>query len=194
MTTIETTHTTNGVIGQRLLRKEDPALLTGEARYTNDLQIPGALHLAVLRSPYAHAKILRVDLSRALEIPGVRAAYSGADLADLWAAPMPCAWPVTDDMKNPVHYPLATSTACYVGDGLACVLAETDAIARDALEAIEVDYEPLRAVVGLEDALSDEVVIHPDLGTNKSYTWNLLVEESEGAVEAAFASAAWERT
>lgn len=191
MTTIETTHTTNGVIGQRLLRKEDPALLTGEARYTNDLQIPGALHIAVLRSPYAHAKILRVDLSRALEMPGVRAAYSGADLVDLWAAPMPCAWPVTDDMKNPVHYPLATSTACYVGDGVACVLAETDAIARDALEAIEVDYEPLRAVVGLEDALSDEVVIHPDLGTNKSYTWNLLVEETEGAVEAAFASATY---
>lgn len=191
MTTIETTQTSRRVIGQRLLRKEDPALLTGEARYTNDLQIPGALHLAVLRSPYAHARILKVNLSRALEMPGVRAAYCGADLAELWAAPMPCAWPVTDDMKNPVHYPLAISTACYVGDGVACVLAETDAIARDALEAIEVDYEPLRAVVGLEDALSDEVVIHPDLGTNKSYTWNLLVEETEGAVEAAFASATY---
>ena len=191
MTTIETTHTGNRVIGQRLLRKEDPALLTGEAKYTNDLQIPGALHLAVLRSPYAHAKILKVDLSRALEIPGVRAAYSGAQLADLWAAPMPCAWPVTEDMKNPVHYPLAVSTACYVGDGVACVLAETDAIARDALEAIDVEYEPLAAVVGIEDALSDQVVIHPDLGTNKSYTWNLLVEESPGDVEAAFAAASY---
>lgn len=191
MTTIESTQTSRRVIGQRLLRKEDPALLTGEARYTNDLQIPGALHLAVLRSPYAHARIMKVNLSRALEMPGVRAAYCGADLAELWAAPMPCAWPVTDDMKNPVHYPLAISTACYVGDGVACVLAETDAIARDALEAIEVDYEPLRAVVGLEDALSDEVVIHPDLGTNRSYTWNLLVEETEGAVEAAFASATY---
>ncbi len=97
----------NGVLGQRMLRKEDPALLTGEAVYTNDMKVPGALHLAVLRSPYAHAKIVSVDVSAALAMPGVMHAYSGADLADQWAAPMPCAWPVTDDMKNPAHYPLA---------------------------------------------------------------------------------------
>jgi hypothetical protein len=66
--------------------------------------------------------------------PACVAAYSGADLADLWAAPMPCAWPVTDDMKNPPHHPLATDKVCYVGDGVACVLATSDAAARDALE------------------------------------------------------------
>lgn len=186
-----TTEAPTGVLGQRLLRKEDPALLTGEARFTNDLHVPGALHLAVLRSPYAHARIRRVDVSAALDVPGVRAAYSGADLADAWAAPMPCAWPVTEDMVNPAHLPLAVDKVCYVGDGVACVVAETDAAARDAIEAIEVDYEPLPAVTDLEDALSDRVVIHDEAGTNRSYTWNLLVEETEGAVDRAFADAAY---
>lgn len=186
-----TTQTRTGVIGQRLLRREDPALLTGEAKYTNDMQVPGALHLAVLRSPYAHARLRSVDVSAAAPMPGVVAVYTGADLAAEWAAPMPCAWPVTPDMKNPAHYPLAIDKACYAGDGVACVLATSDAAARDALEAIVVDYEPLTAVVDLEHALSDEVVIHEDAGTNISYKWDLLVEEEPGAVDKAFAEAAY---
>jgi carbon-monoxide dehydrogenase large subunit len=179
------------VLGTRLLRREDPALLTGEAKFTNDLPIPGALHLAVLRSPYAHARIVSVDLSAALASPGVVAAYSGADLAPLWAAPMPCAWPVTADMKNPAHYPLAVSKACYMGDGVACVLATSDAAARDAIDLVDVQYEPLAAVVDLDDALSDRVIIHDDLGTNRSYTWDLKVEGHEGQVDEAFAAAAY---
>ena len=135
---------TAAVIGTRMLRREDPALLTGEAKYTNDLVLPGALHLAVLRSPYANANILSVDTSAAAAIPGVVAVYSGADLESAWAGPMPCAWPVTADMKNPTHYPLAVSKAAYVGDGVACVLATSDSVAHDALDAIEVEYEPLR--------------------------------------------------
>ena len=83
------TTTSTSVIGQRLLRKEDPALLTGEARFTDDLQLPGALHLIVARSPYAHARITRIDTSAAAAAPGVVAVYTGADLTDLWAAPMP---------------------------------------------------------------------------------------------------------
>ena len=183
--------TTTSVIGQRLLRKEDPALLTGEARFTDDLQLPGALHLIVARSPYAHARITRIDTSAAAAAPGVVAVYTGADLTDLWAAPMPCAWPVTDDMKNPAHYPLAVDKVNYVGDGVACVLATSNAAGRDAVELIDVEYEPLEAVVGLEEALSDRVVIHEDLGTNASYTWPLVVEEQEGAVDRAFADAAF---
>ena len=180
----------NTVLGTRRLRKEDPALLTGEAKFTNDLNIPGALHLAVLRSPYAHARITGVDLDAARSMPGVVAAYSGADLAPLWAGPMPCAWPVTADMKNPTHYPLAVSKACYVGDGVAVVLATSDVAARDALDAIDVTYEPLPAVVDLDDALNGDVIIHDELGTNTSYTWNLLCESHEGAVDEAFAAAA----
>jgi len=178
-----------GILGQRLLRREDPALLTGEARFTADLVVPGALHLAVLRSPYARARIRSVDTSAAAAAPGVTAVFSGADLADTWGAPMPCAWPVTADMKNPAHYPLAIGQANYVGDGVACVLATSAEAARDAIELIEVDYEPLEAVIDLEDALSDRVVIHDEIGTNRSYTWDLKIEESEGAVDAAFAAA-----
>ncbi|MGA0784721.1 MAG: hypothetical protein ACO3QI_02620, partial [Ilumatobacteraceae bacterium] len=128
---------TNNVIGQRMLRREDPALLTGEAKFVNDLAIPGALHLAVLRSPYAHARIKSIDVSDAASMPGVVAVYTGKDLQSTWAAPMPCAWPVTPDMKNPAHYPLAVDKACYVGDGVAAVLATSETASRDALDAID---------------------------------------------------------
>ena len=180
-----------GVLGSRMLRREDPALLTGEARFTSDIVVPGALHLALVRSPYARARILSVDTSAAAALPGVRAVYSGADLADLWAGPMPCAWPVTDDMKNPAHLPLAVTQANHVGDGVACVIAESAEAARDAVEAVIVEYEPLEAVTDLEDALSDRVVIHDELGTNRSYTWDLKIEETDGACDAAFAAAAY---
>jgi len=175
------------VVGTRMLRREDPTLLTGESRFTDDLVIPGALHMAIVRSPFAHARIRSVDLSRAREMPGVVAAYAGADLADCWANPMPCAWPVTDDMVNPPHYPLAVDKVCYVGDGVAVVLAESNVVARDAIDTVEVDYEPLPAVTNLEAALSDEVVIHTDAGTNKAYRWELRLDDD--AVEQAFADA-----
>ncbi len=178
-----------GVLGARMLRKEDPPLLTGESRYTADLPIPGSLHLALVRSPYAHARITSIDLSGASASPGVVATYTGADLQSLWAAPMPCAWPVTADMRNPAHYPVAVSKACYQGDAVAAVLATSEAAARDAVEAVIVQYEALPAVTDLEDALSDRVVIHDELGTNKSYTWDLKI--GEDAVAAAFASAAY---
>jgi carbon-monoxide dehydrogenase large subunit len=181
--------TGTSVIGTRRLRKEDPALLTGEARYTADLVLPGALHLAVVRSPYAHAHIRSIDTEAARNAPGVVAVYTGADLASDWASPMPCAWPVTPDMKNPAHYPIAIDKACYVGDGVAAVVATSDVAARDAAELVIVDYEALAAVTDLEDALSDRVVIHEDLGTNASYTWELKVGEE--AVEKAFAEAAY---
>jgi carbon-monoxide dehydrogenase large subunit len=177
------------VIGTRLLRKEDPALLTGEAKFTDDLAIPGALSVALARSPYAHARITRVDTSAAAGMPGVVAVYSGAELRDLWAGPMPCAWAVTPDMMSPEHFPVAIDKACYVGDAVAVVVAQSNTEARDALDAIVVDYEALPAVIDLEDALSDRVVIHEGLGTNKSYTWELH-PQGQDAVEAAFASAA----
>jgi len=186
-----TDDSTTGVLGTRLLRKEDPALLTGESVFTNDMKIPGALYMAVLRSPYAHARITSIDTSAAAALPGVRAVYTGADLADSWAAPMPCAWPVTEDMLNPPHHPLAIDKVHYVGDGVAVVIAENDTVAHDAIDLIDVQYDPLEAVTDLEDALSDRVVVHEDLGTNSSYTWNLLVEEEDGAVQRAFDDAAY---
>ena len=177
------------VLGTPLRRKEDPKLLTGESRFVDDLDVPGALHLAIVRSPVAHARITSIDLSRARSQPGVVAAFTGADLRDEWAAGMPCAWPVTADMKNPDHFPLAVDKVCYAGDAVAAVLAETEAAAKDAAEAVIVGYDELPAVVDLEDALSDRVVIHETLGTNRSYTWELSPTPEE--VEQAFAGAAY---
>ena len=177
------------VLGTPLRRKEDPKLLTGECRFVDDLDVPGALHLAIVRSPVAHARITSIDLSRARSQPGVVAAFTGADLRDEWAAGMPCAWPVTADMKNPDHFPLAVDKVCYAGDAVAAVLAETEAAAKDAAEAVIVGYDELPAVVDLEDALSDRVVIHETLGTNRSYTWELSPTPEE--VEQAFAGAAY---
>ncbi|MGD0594796.1 MAG: molybdopterin cofactor-binding domain-containing protein [Acidimicrobiales bacterium] len=176
------------VLGTRLLRKEDPPLLTGEARFVADIQVPGSLHFALVRSPLAHARIVSVDLAPAKAMPGVVAAFSGADLRDSWAAPMPCAWPVTADMKSPTHLPLAVETVAYLGDAVAVVVAESEYAARDAADAVVVEYDPLPAVIGLEDALSDRVLVHEELGTNSSYTWELTPDAA--AVEAAFAKAA----
>lgn len=177
-----------GVIGQRMRRREDPALLTGEARYVADLLVPGALHAVVVRSPMAHARIVSIDVEAARTMPGVVAVFTGEDLQGEWAGPLPCGWPVTADMKAPAHLPLAIGTVNYAGDGVAVVLARSEYQATDAAEAVVVDYEPLPVVVDIEDAASDRVVIHEDLGTNRSYTWDL--SPDPGAVERAFAEAA----
>ena len=185
---VDTATTSGAVLGTRRLRKEDPELLTGEARYVDDLVIQGALWMGLVRSPHARARIVSVDLGDARSMDGVHDAFSGADLADLWASPLPCAWQVTEDMKNPAHLPVATSQANHVGDIVAVVLADSKASAIDAVERVVVDYEPLEAVVDLEDAASDRVVIHDELGTNRSYTWQL--EPDPEGVERAFAEAA----
>jgi carbon-monoxide dehydrogenase large subunit len=177
------------VFGAPLRRKEDPQLLTGESRFVDDLDVPGALHLAIVRSPVAHARIASVDLSAAKSQPGVVAAFAGSELRDEWAAAMPCAWPVTADMKNPDHFPVAVDKACYAGDAVAVVVAETEAAAKDAADEVGVGYDELPAVVDLEDALSDRVVIHDGLGTNRSYTWKLAPNPQ--AVERAFTDAAY---
>jgi aerobic carbon-monoxide dehydrogenase large subunit len=157
-------------VGRRRLRKEDARLVTGQTNWTDNIVFPGMVHMAVLRSPMAHARVTRVDVSAALQRPGVLAAYSGRDLADVQGA-LPCAWPVTPDMKHPDHPPLAVDEVRYVGDGVAVVIARDRYAAADALEAVEVDYEPLPAVVDMEEALKDEVLVHSGLGTNRCFTW-----------------------
>jgi carbon-monoxide dehydrogenase large subunit len=179
---------TGGIVGESRLRREDAALLTGEAKFIDDLHIPGALWVACVRSPHAHARIGGIDASAALAIDGVVAVYSGDDLADAWAAPLPCAWPVTEDMKNPAHHPVAQGKANYAGDIVAVVVAESRYAAADGLEGVVVDYEPLDAVVTIEDAETDRIVIHESEGTNVSYVWPLVPDPD--AVEAAFADAA----
>jgi carbon-monoxide dehydrogenase large subunit len=158
-------------IGRARLRKEDARLLTGRTRWTENITLPGMLHLAILRSPHAHARINRVDVSGALRQPNVVAAFSGADVAETQGT-LACAWPVTEDIVLPTYRPLAVDEVRHVGEPVAVVVARDRAGAVDALEAIEVDYQPLPAVLGLEAALADGApLVHADAGTNKCYTW-----------------------
>jgi carbon-monoxide dehydrogenase large subunit len=154
-------------------RKEDARLITGQTQWTDNISLPGMLHLAVLRSPMAHARIVRVDVEPARQRPGVVAAYSGADLADSWSS-LPMAWTVSEDQKTPPHMPLATDKVRYVGDGLAVVLATDPYAAEDALEAIQVDYEPLPAVVDMQAAQADGgPLVHDDIPNNRCFTFRL---------------------
>ena len=161
-------------IGAPLRRKEDDALLRGRGTFVDNIDLPGTVVMIVVRSPYAHARIASIGTSAAEASPGVVAVFTGADLRDDWKAAMPCAWPVTEDMKSPEHFPLAVSQVNYQGDGVAVVIADTRAHAIDAAEVVDVEYEVLDAVVDLEAAAqAGGTLVHEELGTNVSYVWPL---------------------
>ena len=174
-----------GEVGTRRKRSEDAHLITGRTQWTDNLQLAGMLHVAFLRSPFAHARITRVDTSNAKQRPGVVAVFSGADLAAEQGS-LPCAWPVTPDMVLPEHPPMAVSEVRYVGEPVACVVARDRYVAFDALEDIDVDYEPLSPVLDMTRALEEGAdLVHADKGTNKSYTWVF----ANGDMDAAFRDA-----
>ncbi len=172
------------LFGSGIKRREDPRLVTGTATYTDDVKLPGLLYAAILRSTYAHARLKKVDVRAAKKAPGVVAVYTGADIKDR-VNPVPCAWNVPNcDLKVPAHPLLAHDTVRYVGDGIALVVAESRASARDALDLIDVDYEPLDAVVDPEKATQAEAPqVHADVPANIAFTWRV----SGGEVEKAFA-------
>jgi aerobic carbon-monoxide dehydrogenase large subunit len=180
------TQTAPRLVGTSLPRREDAALLTGRANWTENITLPGTLHLALARSPLAHARITGIDLARAREHPGVVAVFTGEDLASEFAIGLPCGWPVTEDIKIPDHPPLARGEVNHVGEPVAIVVAVDRAAAQDAAGLVDVEYEPLRAVVDIEAALVDGApLVHEHLGTNHCYTWPMPV----GDVDAAFAQA-----
>src|SRR4249920_3454113 len=165
-----TTEKPSAFIGARKLRKEDPELITGASRYTDDIAVQGMLWMGFVRSPFAHAKIGRVDVSKALAMDGVVAAYTAADLE--FAAPLFMAFALRD-LKQPPHWPLAKDKARYAGDPVAVVVADSRALAVDAVEAVSVDWEPLPAVTDVRAALADGApLVHDDLGTNHAGTWD----------------------
>ncbi len=176
------------IIGKRRIRREDPKLLSGENRFADDLVVPGALHLVVVRSPHAHARIQRIDVNAAKSMPGVVGVFTGKDLESEWAGPMPCAWPVTAEMKNPAHYPLAVEYVHYAGEGVVAVVARSQVEAVDAAGAVIVDYEELPPVLELEEAVNDTTLAHEELESNTSFVWAL--EPNPDAVDAAFRDAA----
>ena len=177
---------TSGFVGTSVKRKEDASLLRGKGTFVDNLTLAGTVYMAVVRSPYPHARISGVNLEAARAAEGVVAAFSGADLAEDWKGGLPCAWPVTEDIKIPAHYPLATDEARYQGDPVAVVVAESRVLAKDAAELVEVDYEPLPSIFGVEKALEDGApLVHADLGTNECYVWKLDAGEVQAAIDAA---------
>ena len=177
---------TEAFVGASVKRKEDASLLRGRGTFVDNLTLPGMLSMAVVRSPYPHARITNVDLDAARAAEGVVAAFSGADLAGDWSGPMPCAWPVTEDIKMPPHFPLAADEARYQGDGVAVVVAETRALAKDAAGLVEIEYEPLPATADVEMALEPVApLVHADLETNECYVWKLETDDVQAAIDAA---------
>ena len=174
------------VIGTSVKRKEDASLLRGAGTFIDNLTLPGTVYMAVVRSPYPHARINGVNLDAARAAEGVVAALSGADLADEWKGGLPCAWPVTEDIRMPTHYPLAIDEARYQGEGIAVVVAVSRALAKDAAELVEVDYEPLPSIANVEKALeSGAPLVHSEFESNECYVWKLETGDVQSAIDAA---------
>jgi carbon-monoxide dehydrogenase large subunit len=157
-------------VGQALTRREDRRHLIGRGRFTDDITPPDTLYAAIVRSPHAHARILAIDVEEARRLPGVVAVYTGADLRDQ-LEPLPCNW-VLPGMRVPTHRALAIDTVRFHGDGVAVVVAEDPYIARDALDAVRVTYEPLPAATSpTQAAASNAPKVHGDMPSNVAFTF-----------------------
>ncbi len=172
------------VLGSSVKRVEDPRFITGKGRYLDDIKLTGMAHLAILRSPYAHANIRSIDTSKAKGMPGVIAVIVGADIP---YNPLPMAWPAggSSGITNNVSTPrtLATDSVKWTGEGVAAVVAETPEQAVDALDAIAVDYEPLPAVVDAEKATQPGAPqLHDNAPNNVVFVWP--VGDKEGTEKA----------
>ena len=178
-------------LGRSRKRKEDARLITGRTRWTDNLAPSGTLHLAILRSPMAHAKITAIDTEAAKESPGVVAVVTGRDIADVQGS-LPCAWPITEDMKAPAAPAMAVDEVRFAGEAVAMVAARSAAEARDAVDVIDVDYEDLPVVLDMPAALEPGApLVHEDLGTNENATWKFDSAEvgTGGDVEQALSAA-----
>ena len=158
-------------IGKRVMRNEDPRLLTGQAQFVDDVEIPGMLHAAFLRSDYAHARLLSIDVSAARRHPGVVAVFTAEDMGDDWfpgpplVSPPPTAKDVIFHSRRQV--PLVKDKVRHAGEAIAVVIAESRYIAEDAVEEIQVEFEALEAVTDLEKGLgANSVLVHDDLESN----------------------------
>ncbi len=180
-----------GSIGVAVKRKEDERYLRGEGRYTDDIVLPRQTYASILRSPAAHARIAAIDTAAAKAMPGVLAVFTGADVAAAGLGGLPCGWGVTDrhgqPMREPAHPLLVADKVRHVGDSIAMVVAETLHQARDAMEAIAVEYEALPAVTAPVAALAEGAAkVHDQFASNLCYDWEI---GDGAAVEAAFAKA-----
>ncbi|MGI8416653.1 MAG: xanthine dehydrogenase family protein molybdopterin-binding subunit, partial [Nakamurella sp.] len=154
-------------VGKPRARKEDQRLITGRSRYTDSIVLPGMLHLAMVRSPFAHATITNINTEAAKQTDGIVAVLTGADIADSQGS-LPNAWSIVPEQKAPSHPSIAVDTVNFAGEIVAAVVARSPQAARDAAELVDVDYDELDPVLDLADAAADKSVIYPDLGTNVS--------------------------
>ena len=175
-------------IGAPLRRREDVRFVTGKGQYLDDVRLPDMLHAAILRSPHAHAWVRGIDASAALALDGVTAVFTYADMAGLMK-PIPMRVFPLPGLDNYLQTPLSADTVRHAGEAVAVVVAESRYLAEDALDVIEVDYEPLPAVANVTDALTDAVVVQPANGTNLAGS----AEINVGDVEAAFRDANYVR-
>jgi carbon-monoxide dehydrogenase large subunit len=177
-------------VGSARRRKEDQRLLTGRTRWTDNINLPGMLHLAMVRSPVAHGRITSINTEAAKSAPGVVSVLTGADLADEQGA-LPNAWMLTPEQVAPTHPSVAVDRVAFAGEVVGLVIARTPAEARDAADLVEVDYEELPVALDLKAAAADEVLAHPDLGTNISAvrTFDSAEEGTGGNVDDAIAKA-----
>ena len=164
-------------IGRDRRRKEDQRLITGRTRWTDNITLPGMLHLAMVRSPFAHATIKSIDTAAANAMTNVVDVFTGKDLAETQGVNAN-AWPITTDQVAPDHLPMAVDRVAFAGEIVAVVLARTAAEARDAAELVDVEYDELPAALDLKEAAeatadNGGVLAHPALGTNKSAFWQL---------------------
>ncbi|MCI0395187.1 MAG: xanthine dehydrogenase family protein molybdopterin-binding subunit [Chloroflexi bacterium] len=173
-------------VGKSIKRVEDPRFIQGKGRYVANLSLPNMAHLAIKRSPYGHARIKNIDTSAAKALAGVIAVFTGQELVDGGVGALPCGWNVPD-IKVPTRYPLTIDKVRHVGDGVAVVVAESPYIAADAVELIEVEYEPLPAVIDAKKAMEPGApLVHDNLPNNLSYIWALgNKEETEQLLAAA---------
>ncbi len=174
-------------VGKSFKRVEDPRFLQGQGSYVANLQRPGMAYVAILRSPHAHARIVGIDASAAEALDGVVAVYKGQDLIDGGVGQLPCGW-VVPELKIPERWPVVPERVRHVGDAVAVVVADSPYVAEDALELIEVDYEPLPVSLGARATTEYRAPqIHDEIPNNTAYTWAL---GDEGAMRKAFAEAA----
>ena len=177
---------TTRMFGSGIRRREDPRLITGRASYTDDITLPGMAYAAILRSPYAHANITSIDPSEAKCQPGVIAVYTGKDIEG-HLNPIPCAWLIPDsNLVTPDHPAIAKDKVRYVGDAVAVVVAESRYQAEDALEHIDVDYEPLDATINPKASTQDGAPqVHDDAPNNIAFKWTVAGGEIDEAFEKA---------
>jgi aerobic carbon-monoxide dehydrogenase large subunit len=177
---------TEKFFGKAMKRVEDPRFITGTGNYTDDISVLGMVHAAMVRSPYAHAKIKRIDSSAALALPGVLAVITGKELVDAGINPIPTGW-LLPDLKISQHHAIQPEEVNHVGNIVAAVIAESRAVAQDAVALVEVEYEALDSVtLGSAALAAGAVQVHPEAPGNLAFDWEI---GDRAATEAEFAKA-----